>query len=211
MGKIKYKEEIEELFKKSPVVEYGSIERIIKNKKNVKQYAKQLIRNLILKQKIKKLTKGRYTSYDDISLIVYCFKPAYLGLQDALSFHNLWEQETIPIILTSRKVVPGIRKVMNGNVLVRRLQRKYFFGFEYFQQGNLYFPYSDLEKTFIDMVYFKEKINEETFKNIIERINIKKLNFYLKKYPVRIKKIILNYINNSKTGKKADNKRAYGR
>ena len=85
------------------------------------------------------------------------------------------------------------------------------FGFEYFQQGNLYFPYSDLEKTFIDMVYFKEKINEETFKNIIERINIKKLNFYLKKYPVRIKKIILNYINNSKTGEKADNKRAYGR
>ena len=208
MGKIIYQAEIEELFKKSPIVEYNSIERIIKNTKNVKQYAKQLIRNLIIKKKIKKLTKGIYTSYDDNSLIVYCFKPAYLGLQDALSLHNLWEQETIPIILTSRKIVPGIRKSMNGNVSIRRLQKKYLFGFEYVQQGNLYFPYSDLEKTFIDMVYYKEKLNEETLKNILERINIKKLNSYLKIYPKRFKKIILKYINSYKIGKKADNKMA---
>jgi len=97
---------------------------------------------------------------------------------------------------------------MNGNVSIRRLQKKYLFGFEYVQQGNLYFPYSDLEKTFIDMVYYKEKLNEETLKNILERINIKKLNSYLKIYPKRFKKIILKYINSYKIGKKADNKMA---
>ncbi|MEW6063545.1 MAG: hypothetical protein AB1571_04215 [Nanoarchaeota archaeon] len=195
MGKIKYQKEIEELFKKSPIADFKSIERIIKNKKNVKNYTKQLIRNLLLKRKIKKLTKGYYTLHNDNSLAVFCFKPAYLGLQDALSFHNLWEQETIPIVITIKKVRPGIRKIMDNNILIRRLNKKYFFGFDYQQQDNFYFPYSDIEKTFIDMIYFKEKLDEETIKNLIKKINKKKLNNYLKLYPKRIKKIILNILN----------------
>ena len=51
MGKEKYQKKIEELFKKSPVVSFNSIERIIRNKKEIKQYTKQLIRNLLLKEK----------------------------------------------------------------------------------------------------------------------------------------------------------------
>ncbi len=188
MGKEKYINQIDELFKKSPVVIYKSIERIIKNKKDVKQYTKQLIRNLILKGKIKKLTKGHYTLLNDNSLSVFCFKPAYLGLQDALSLHNLWEQETIPIIITSNKVRQGIRKIMNGNVLIRRMNKRYLFGFNYYQQGNLYMPYSDIEKTFIDLIYFKERINKETLNNIKKKINKKKLNSYLGLYPKRIRK-----------------------
>ena len=187
MGKEKYQKQIEELFKKSPVVSFSSVARIIKNK----EYSKQLIRNLLLKGKIKKLTKGYYTKYDDPSLLVFCFKPSYLGLQNALSFHNLWEQETIPVIITTRKVRPGIREVMGMNVLIRRIEKKYFFGFEYCQEGNLYFPYSDIEKTFIDMLYFKEKLSEEAMKNIFKKINLKKLNAYLKTYPKSIQKQVL--------------------
>ena len=123
MGKVKYQKKISDLFKKSPVVSYKSIERIIKDKKNVKQYTKQIIRNMIIKEKIKKLAKGYYTALSDSSLIVFCFKPSYLGLQDALSFHNLWEQETIPILITTRKAIPGMRKVMGGNVLLRRINK----------------------------------------------------------------------------------------
>ena len=87
MGKTKYKQKIEDLFKKSPVVDYKSVERIVKDKKNIKQYTKQLIRNLILRGEIKRITKGYYTIHEDTSLAVFCFKPSYLGLQDALSFH----------------------------------------------------------------------------------------------------------------------------
>ena len=191
MGKEKYLKRIEELFKKSPVVNYKSIELIIKDKKNVKQYTNQLIRNLILKGKIKKLSKGCYTSLDDNSLSVYCFKPSYLGLQDALSFHNLWEQETIPVVITSKKVRQGIRKIMNGNVLIRRLNNKYLFGFDYYKINNIYLPYSDIEKTFIDLIYFKEKINKETLDNIKKNINKKRLSSYLKLYPNRIRTLII--------------------
>ena len=195
MGKQKYLNKIKELFKKSPVVNYRSIELIVKNKKNIKQYTKQLIRNLILKGRIKKLAKGYYTRHNDNSLSVFYFKPSYLGLQDSLSFHNLWEQETIPIIITSRKVRPGIRKIINSNVLVRRLTKKYIFGFDYNKQGDFYLPYSDLEKTFIDMIYFKEKISKEVLSNIKKKINKNKLNSYLKFYPKRFKKLVLKHLN----------------
>lgn len=195
MGKEKYQKEIEALFEKSPVASFDSVERIIKSKKNVKQYTKQLIRNMLKKGKIKRLAKGHYTSYDDPSLAVFCFKPAYLGLQDALSFHELWEQETIPVVITARKIRQGIRKILGMNVLVRRIDKRYLFGFEYKEQGSLFLPYSDIEKTFIDMLYFNEKLSNEAVKNIIKRINKKRLNSYLKDYPRKFHKKVLNYYN----------------
>jgi|SRR3989339_265448 len=188
MGKQKYLLEIEKLFEKSAVVDFKSIKRIIKNKKNVKQYSKKIIRNLILKNKIKRLTKGYYTLYEDITLIVFCFQPAYLGLQNALSYHNLWEQETNPVVLTTKKTRRGIRKVMESNVLIRNIDKKYFFGFDYYKDGDFYIPYSDIEKTFIDMIYYKLYMDAELLKEFKKRIDKKKLIEYLKSYPKNIQK-----------------------
>ena len=182
MGKEKYLRKIKSLFEKSYVVDAGSIRRIIQDKKRVKQYYKQLIRNLILNGKIKRITKGFYSLSDDPSLAVFAFNPAYLGLQDALSFHNLWEQETIPIIITSKKVRTGMRKISDANVLIRAINGKYLFGIEYKKQGDFYLPVSDIEKTFIDMIYFREKIGGDLLKNFKKKIDIKKLKMYLKKY-----------------------------
>jgi len=192
MGREKYLLEIKSLFKKSPIIDFKSITRIIRNKKQVKQYNKQLIKNLISKGEIKRLTKGYYTIHEDPSLAVFCFNPAYLGLQDALSFHNLWEQETIPIIITSKKVRQGIRKIFNTNVLIRRINRKYFFGIEYINYGNFYLPISDIEKTFIDMLYFKQKIDKNVLNNFKKKIDKRKLVTYLKKYPKKTTKSVLN-------------------
>ena len=194
MGKEKHLKDVENLFKKSLVVNAKSIKAIVNKKRNIKQYAKQLIRNLILKGKIKRITQGFYTSRDDISLAVFCFKPSYLGLQDALSFHNLWEQETIPIIITSRKIRSGIRTVNTGNVLIRRIAKKYLFGFDYYPQQGIAAPYSDIEKTLIDMIYFKERMNREVLHVINQKIDRKKLKSYLKFYPKRIQKRVFKLI-----------------
>lgn len=195
MGKEKYLKQILELFNKSVIVNYDSIERFVKNKKKSNQYTKQLVNNLVKKNKIKKLAKGFYTLNDDNSLIVYCFKPAYLGLQDALSFHGLWEQETIPVVITTRRVRTGIRKVMNGNVLIRRVDKKYLFGYDYYKYNNVYLPYSDIEKTLIDMVYFKEKIDDGAIEDFKKKINKKKLKLYLRKYPKKIKELVIKIYN----------------
>ena len=194
MGKSKYIAEIENFIKKSPVVNAKSIIRIINSKKRTKQYQKLLLKRLVDSGKIKRITKGYYTIHDNVLLTVFCFTPAYLGLQEALSFHNLWEQETIPVIITPKKVRQGIRRVFNTNVMIRRIDRRYFLGIEYKKEGNFYFPYSDLEKTFIDMVYFNQLINKETISNIKRLYDRKKLLRYLKMYPKRFKDRVLYLI-----------------
>ncbi|MEK6871716.1 MAG: hypothetical protein AABX16_02330, partial [Nanoarchaeota archaeon] len=167
MGKKKYLDKIENLFQKSPVVTFDSIKMIVKDKKNVKQYAKQLIKNLIKQNKIKRITKGFYTIHEDPSLAVFCFS-GYLGIQNAMSFHNLWEQETVPIIVTSRKIRQGRREIFGANIIIKRIDRKYIFGFEYYKDGDFYLPYSDIEKTFIDMVYFRQPLGEENIREFRE-------------------------------------------
>jgi len=194
MGKEKYLRYLEALFEKSPVVSYASIERVVRSKGGGKDYTKQLVRNLVLKGKVKKLAKGVYTVSDERPLSVLCFQPAYLGLQDALSHHNLWEQETVPVIVTTRKVRQGIRKILGGNVLIRRINRKYFFGIEYAMQDGVSLPYSGIEKTFIDMVYFKERLSKETMKEILQRIDKTRLISYLKQYPIKTRKVVLSYL-----------------
>ncbi len=197
MGKIKYINKIREFFKKSPVVSITSLKKFI-SKKN-KNYIYLMINNLLKKGEIKKITKGFYTIHEEPSLIVFCFKPSYLGLQDALSVHNLWEQETNPIMITVKKIRNGVRKVFENNVVMRRISEKYFFGIEYKKQGGFYFPYSDIEKTFIDMIYFNEPISEEALENMKNKINRRKLKGYLRKYPKKFRNKVGEVLRNEKT------------
>ncbi len=190
MGKEKYQKRIKELFNKSRVVSYTSVKRIVGGEEN-SGYAKQLVRNLILKGVIKKLAKGFYSIEENPELLVFCLQPAYLGLQNALSFYNLWEQETIPIVITSRRVRQGIRKVVGMNVLVRRIEKKYFFGVDYTEDSSDYLPYSDIEKTAIDMVYFKEPLSTAVINKIKKRMDNQKLHAYLRHYPKRIRERVL--------------------
>ncbi len=193
MDKIKYIDKVRNFFKESPVININSLKKFIKKKNN--SYIYLIISNLLRKQEIKKITRGYYTIHEDPSLAVFCFKPAYLGLQDALSIHNLWEQETNPVIITSRKVRRGVRKIFLHNVVLKNINSKYFFGFDYEKQGDFYFPCSDIEKTFIDIVYFKQHLDKETKANIIKKLDRKKLNSYLKYYPKRFRKMVLNLLN----------------
>ncbi len=193
MGKQKYLLDIEQFIAKSPVVSYGSIERLVRSKKNVKQYVKQLLRNLLRQGKLKPLAKGYYTTREDISLAVYCFQPAYLGLQDALSYHGLWEQETIPVILTTKKVRRGLRTVLGSNVLVRHIDSKYYFGIVQ-SEDEFALPYSDPEKTLIDLVHFKQPISPEVRKEFRRKVDQKKLKKYLQSYPALTRKRVLKII-----------------
>lgn len=189
MGRRKYL--VEGIFEKSPVVSFSDLEKIVKSKKK-KEYTKQLVRNLLKQGRIKKLAKGFYTKSDEAGLSVFCFKPAYLGLQSALSFHGLWEQETIPVILSAARIRPGIRQSLGTNILLKRIDKRYLFGVEYYLDSGFYLPYSDLEKTLIDFFVCRERMSKEVLKKIRERINPRKLEIYLKKYPSVIRKKVYN-------------------
>src|SRR3989338_1780177 len=132
MGKMKYLSDVKQFFKKTPVVSTRDIRLIIKNN----SYAYLLVHNLIKTGEIRRIKKGFYTLYDDPMVSVFCFKPAYIGLQNALSIHNIWEQETNVVIITARKVRTEIKEILGNNIVVHRIKPKLLFGYDLIKYDN---------------------------------------------------------------------------
>jgi predicted transcriptional regulator of viral defense system len=174
---------------RTPVFDTKSVIRLIGDA----DYAYVLLNHLVRKGEISRVTRGYYSVHDDPSVFVYCTKPAYLGMQDAMSFHNLWEQETSPVIITARKTRPGTRRVLGSNVVVRRISGKYFFGIDYLNQGGFQLPVSDIEKTFIDMIYFNE-LRKGMLRLFLGRLDTEKVNNYLKRYNKRFRERVLGVV-----------------
>jgi len=190
MQKVKHIEKIRNFIKRTPVFSSKDIERITKNK----NYAHLILSKLENKGEIFRLIKGFYSSFNDPVFSVFCFKPSYIGLYDALSLRNLWEQETNTTIITTRRVRSGIRKILESNVFIKRIKSEYFFGFDYVKYGDFYIPVSDIEKTLIDLIYFKESLTWQILKNLKKKIEKKKLLKYLKSYPENFRKLVLEKI-----------------
>lgn len=162
-----------------------------------------MLNQMVKKKEVYRLTRGFYSLHNDPTLAVFCFKPAYLGLQEALSIHNLWEQETNTVILTTKTVREGIRNIAGNKVILKRLPKKLFFGVEYKQYGDFYLPVSDIEKTLLDLIYFQQPIDKELVQKFKENINLKKLkqdlSHYDQKTKDKIKQIIKQIWNDWRT------------
>lgn len=179
---------VREFLERTPVASTATLSRLV----GKREYAYVLLNLLERRGEIRRITRGYYTIHEDPTLLVYCLKPAYLGLQDAMSLHNLWEQETIPIIITCRRVRSGLREVFDHNVMVRRISPKYFFGIEDLERGGFFFPVSDVEKTFIDLVYFGE-MDGGLARRFKGKLNLKKLEAYLERYPERLRRRAMGF------------------
>ena len=190
MRKDKHIAKIRDFIKRTPIFSSKDIERITKNK----NYAHLILNKLTNRGEIFRFVKGFYTSFNDPTYSVFCFKPDYIGLYEAFSLRNLWEQETNTIIITTKRVRSGIRKILDSNVIIKRIKPKYFLGFDYLKYDNFYIPVSDLEKPLIDLIYFKEPLTSQILKNIKKTIEKKKILKYLKSYPKNFQKFVLEKI-----------------
>jgi predicted transcriptional regulator of viral defense system len=173
--------EVRAFVAETPAFRARDIELIVGDK----AYALLLLHNLVRRGEIHRVTKGWYSRLDDPVVSVFAFKPSYLGLHEALSLHGLWEQETNVVLITPRPLRRGARSVMGNTVLVRRIERNRFFGFEYLNYDGFVVPVSDVEKTLIDMVYFRENPDEDVLAEVRKRSDLGKLNSYLAAYPSR--------------------------
>jgi predicted transcriptional regulator of viral defense system len=192
---MKYKKEFTYHFSKRKVFSLKDVRIFFKNKNISKDYSKNMLSNLNKKKEIIRISSGKYTFKKDIVNIGFAFSPFYYGLQDALSYHNLHTQETNPIIITQNKIKPGVRSISGTNVYLRRISRKYFFGFDFIKYYDIEIPVSDIEKTLIDLVYYRQDISKEIIDNSKDKIDLKKLNEYLFKYPPFIKKKLFTLFN----------------
>ena len=131
MGKIVHLDEVRRFVEGTPAFRTKDIEQLVGSR----PYARLLTHNLAKKGVVHRLTRGWYSRMDDPVVSVFAFRPAYLGLQEALSIHGLWEQETNVVLVTPRAVRSGERSVMGSRVTVRRIKRRHFFGFDFLRLG----------------------------------------------------------------------------
>ncbi|MEM3245679.1 MAG: type IV toxin-antitoxin system AbiEi family antitoxin [Candidatus Micrarchaeaceae archaeon] len=191
MGRIKYMDDFKEHFKGRIYFSSRDAEIFLKSSGAKKDYIKLMLHNLEKRNDIFRLKRGYYTFNVNLDYIGFIFSPFYYGLQDALSLHGFWEQETNPVIITTRKVRTGIREIGGRNVIIHRINRRFFFGYQSLKVGNSYVPVSDPEKTLLDFAYFRLNIPDEALKRIVQEIDMKRMHFYLKK----TNKAVVNKVN----------------
>ena len=189
---MKYQAIIKERYKDKLFFTIRDLRILLKEQKISNEYLKKLIFNLLKKKEITLITRGKYTFAKDIMVSGFAYAPFYYGLEEALSLRNLWEQETNPVILTTKKIRPGIRKSFDsGNIVIHRISRKYFFGFDYIKYYDISIPVSDIEKTLIDFVYYNNYLPKDVIVEIKHKIDKSKLKEYLNHYPLVIKGKVL--------------------
>lgn len=158
-----------------------------------KEYAYLVLNILTKRGEIHRLAKGYYSKFDDPSLLVYYFRPAYIGLFDAMSYLNLWEQESATMIITTRRVRRGTRTVFGNNVIVKRIDPKHFFGFEFLETEGYSIPVSTVEKTLIDLIYFRYW-RSEYLNNFRGRADRDILEEYLSGYKGAFRRYVLSVV-----------------
>ena len=162
---MKYQKLLERLYDQ-PAFSITQLKTLLGTKKISNGYLHLLVHNLLARKKLKRITKGFYSFNGDAQVVGFAFQPFYYGLQDALSLRNLWEQETNPVVITPRKVRTGLRKFGESNYVVKRIERKMFFGYNMVKYGDFWIPVSDAEKTLIDFAYYNQPLDENTRKEL---------------------------------------------
>ncbi|MBE5727897.1 hypothetical protein IHE50_00555 [Candidatus Parvarchaeota archaeon] len=179
---MKYINEFLTHFSERPTFTKVEVERFLKQSRAGRTYSKRFVSNLLQHQRIIRITKGVYTLHDNAEVIGFAFSPFYYGLMYALSYYDIIEERANPIILTTRIVRTGTRNIMGLNAQIFRLPKNLFFGYVMVKGTEFYYPISDIEKTFLDLRYFKINLNERVMERLKQKINRKKLKEYSKMY-----------------------------
>lgn len=194
---MKYMADFIEHFKDRSAFSIRDSRIFLKQKKISREYLYYLIQYLLKRKKMERVARGFYTFREDPIVAGFAFQPFYYGLQQALSLHGLWQQETNLVIITPRKVRSGLRRIMESNIVVKRIDERMFFGFELERHYNEWIPVSSIEKTLVDFAYFNEPLSREALKAIKHRLNKKVLQQYLEKTTPRTRKKVKALLSDS--------------
>lgn len=165
---MRYKKDFVNYFSKKAFFTADDAKRYLIKNGGDSNYAKLLLHGMVNQGTLFRLKKGVYSFSENELLAGFAFRPFYYGLEFALTLRKIWTQQSNPVVLTTSKANPGIRKVMNSRVMVRRIDERAFFGFEYLNYSDLYIPVSKPEKIIIDLLYYKMKIDEETISALMK-------------------------------------------
>ncbi len=178
---MKYKASFVEFFSKQIMFTTGDARRFLIKLGADESYIRLMLHYLVESGDLYSIGKGAYTFHRNEVAIGFKFRPFYYGLQYALTIRKIWTQQAVPVIVTTGRANPGARGIMGTRVILHRIDRARFFGFEYVNYGGVFVPVSDVEKTLIDFNYYHIKLSEETLESIRKEIDKVKLLEYEKR------------------------------
>jgi len=149
-----------------------------------KNYAKQVVYRLKKRGLIIELLKGVYTPKKSPYMLVKAIPLSYVGLGSAAFLHGALGQVTVLTVLTPwapRLVRPGVRFIAGEKVVVRRISKKMYYGYDYvyIEEIGEDVRVSEPEKTLIDAVYFNYPLLPEMLPGLLELVDVDKLYGYL--------------------------------
>lgn len=177
-----------EHFSSKPAFTAGEVKYFLYSRGASNGYHKLILQNLLRAGKLKKFAKGCYSFHDEVQYVGFAFYPFYYGLEDALSLRGIWNQQTNPVVITPRKVRNGVRTYDGRNYIIRRIDRKMFFGYGFITYGEFQIPVSENEKTFIDLIYFRESISHDVLVDLLRSVKVDELQDYLTYVPPELRK-----------------------
>lgn len=143
------------------------------------------------------LRKGVYTTRKDAIVSGFGFPPFYYGLLYALTIRELWTQNSIPEVITLKKVRSSRVSIFSApsvTVSLHHARPKHFFGFDTVNYGGTNVPVSDPEKTLIDLFYYKIRLPIQSYGLLLKKINRQKVKKYLDSYDNHTKKAVNNFL-----------------
>ena len=181
---MKYAKMFESTFKRVdyPVFTFRDAKLALERKGITGSYLRLMLHKHYASGRIKRITKGVYTFHDDAIVVGFAFQPFYYGLESALSILGVSTQASNNIVMTTRNVRAGIRSFQGRNYRIIRIESRLLFGFSTIKAGDFWAPVSDLEKTVIDMLYFKVPIREELYPELSKKLDKRKFEEYLKRF-----------------------------
>ncbi len=193
---MKYAKEFEKLFNstKFPVFTIEDVMLAFKSSGMSYKYLRLMLYKYSKSGRIRRISSGVYTFHNHAIVVGFAFRPFYYGLESALGILGFSNQGVNNVVITTRKVRTGIRTFDGRNYRIARIKNRYFFGYKLMQYGNFWVPVSDIEKTLIDMVYFKIGIRDELMKDAFSKLDIRKLNRYLKVYNGGFRKRVIDLL-----------------
>ena len=190
------------ILRKFPVFSLSDVSQIVSGK----EYAKKLLRKLVLSGNIKKIRRDAYTFYDDPLLVsTFLVKPSYISSVSALSYNKLISQIPKDIFCFTTKQNKEIQFISK----IKFVHTNYFFGFENIDYMGFKVLMATPEKAIIDsigLIPFSileeafEKIDVQKMLNLLKKIKkssiLKRIGYILEKQGFDIFNKIKNNLNN---------------
>jgi len=190
------KEDIKDLIKPLKLDYYSAVKYLLTN-----NYIVRILRGIfylksIEERKLKKIDIN-YKEAISEALRIKKVKNWYFGLESALKLNNLTHEYIATDTIISDKIFrKNTVKILNHNIRFIKAKKELFLDGKRKEE----YPYSDAEKTILDIIYFskyngrkdseiKNKVND-----YLEFANKKKILDYSNNYPKSVKKFIMEII-----------------